>query len=292
MNLPLTLSKLALGLLAAGTLFTSAAQADTVVVTQINLFFSPQDITIDVGDTVRWIRTGGAHDVTEGTDGSVDGDEAFFGLLDGSNPIFEHTFDAAFLAAHPRPGNVYDYFCSPHFNFGMVGTVTVLTDNTGSALCDGSGGNCPCGLVGAVDHGCPNTNPNGLGAALLGSGHAQVTMDTFNLTISDGPFSKPGLILRGTGDLSPGINTINDSEGLLCVGGMTQRGDVFLTDASGNADAGGVFQGASPFGAFANVGGSDYYQYWFRDPASNCNANDTGASNFNFTNSWKVSWMP
>ena len=164
--------------------------------------------------------------------------------------------------------------------------------NTGAALCDGSGGNCPCGATGAAGHGCPNTNPNGLGAVLTGSGHAQVTADTFNFNVTDAPSGKPGLILTGTADLSPGINTINDSEGLLCVGGSTQRGDVMITDTFGFVDAGGVFQGASPFGAFANVGGSDYYQFWYRDPASSCNANDTGASNFNFTNAWGVSWLP
>ncbi len=276
----------------AGSLFCTVAQADIVVVTQSGLTFQPQDIVIDVGDTVRWIHSGGDHTVTEGTDGTLDGNEAFHSLLDGGTPVFDLTFDAAFLAANPRPGNLYDYFCLPHFAFAMVGTVTVNEDNTGSAACDGSGGNCPCALVSAPDHGCPNTNPDGMGAKLTGSGNASVSSDTFNLTVSHGPFSKPGLILRGTADLSPGIGTIGDSEGLLCVGGSTQRGDVFATDASGNADAGGVFQGSSSFGAFANLGGSDYYQYWYRDPASSCNQNDTGAANFNFANSWKATWLP
>jgi plastocyanin len=292
MNRPIASLKFALGLLAAGSLLASAAQADTAVVTQINFNFSPFDITINEGDTVRWIRTSGDHDVTSGTDGTLDGNEIFHGLLDAANPIFEHTFDSAFVAANPMPGGVYDYFCSPHFQFGMVATVTVVSDNTGSALCDGSGGNCPCARVGAVDHGCPNTNANGLGAAIVGSGNAQVSADTFNLTVTDGPANKPGLILRGTADLSPGISTINDCEGLLCVGGQTQRGDVFMTDASGNGDSGGTFQGSSPFGSSANIGGSDYYQYWFRDPGGDCNQNDNGGANFNFTNSWTVTWTP
>ena len=282
-----------LSLAALAALLAPQASADVVIVQQINFSFQPADITINEGDTVRWIRTTGDHNVVAGNDGTVDGDEIFFGLIDTFNPVFEHTFDSAFVAANPMPGGVYDYFCSPHFIFGMVGTVTVVSgQNSGSAVCDGSGGNCPCNLVGAADHGCPNTNPDGQGAKLTGSGHAQVSSDSFNLTVSSAPFNKPGLILAGTVDLSPGINTINDSEGLLCVGGSTQRGDVFLTDASGNADPGGVFQGAQPFGAFANVGGANYYQYWFRDPGSSCNANDTGASNFNFTNAWTVSWIP
>ena len=286
------LTRLALCAAASTIALCSSSQADIVVVTQVNLSYDPQHIVINVGDTVRWVRTGGIHSVTEGTDGTIDGDELFNSPLSSSNPTFEFVFDQAFVDANPMPGGVYDYFCEPHFNFGHVASVTVVSDNTGAALCDGSGGNCPCNLVGAVDHGCPNTNPDGQGAKLTGSGHAQVSSDSFNLVVSNAPFNKPGLILAGTADLSPGINTINDSEGLLCVGGSTQRGDVFLTDASGNADPGGVFQGAQPFGAFANVSGSNYYQYWFRDPGSSCNANDTGASNFNFTNAWTVTWQP
>ncbi len=166
------------------------------------------------------------------------------------------------------------------------------TINTGSAVCDGSGGNCPCGVTGAADHGCPNTNPSGLGAKLTGSGNAQVSADTFNLAVTDCAFGKPGLILSGTVDLSPGFNNINDSEGLLCVGGSTQRGDVVMTDAFGWVDTGGVFQGSSSYGSFANVGGSDYYTFWFRDPGSSCNANNAGGANFNFSNSWGVSWLP
>ena len=164
-------------------------------------------------------------------------------------------------------------------------------DNTGMAMCDGSGGNCPCGVTGATNHGCPNTNPSGLGAKLTGSGNAQVSADTFNLAVTDCAFGKPGLILSGTVDLSPGFNNINDSEGLLCVGGATQRGDVVMTDAFGWVDTGGVFQGSSSYGSFANVGGSNYYTFWFRDPGSSCNANNAGGANFNFSNSWGVSWQ-
>ena len=66
---------------------------------QVNFAFVPQNVVINVGDTVRWVRSGGVHDVAEGLDDIIDGTEAFFGLLDSANPIFEFTFDEAFLAA-------------------------------------------------------------------------------------------------------------------------------------------------------------------------------------------------
>jgi hypothetical protein len=112
------------------------------------------------------------------------------------------------------------------------------------------------------------------------------------MAASECPPNKPGLVLSGTADLSPGVNTINDSAGLLCVGGSTQRGAVVFTDASGDASL-PDFQGA-PYGMATNVaaGSPSYYQYWFRDPNTACAPNDTAASDFNFTNMWSVTWMP
>lgn len=162
--------------------------------------------------------------------------------------------------------------------------------NTGAPGCDGSGGNCPCFGVGLADHGCPNSNSNN-GAKLVATGHAQITNDSFSLAVTEAAASKPGLVLSGTTDLSPGINTVADSAGLLCVGGATQRGDVVFTDASGNASL-PDFQSA-PYGMAGNVtaGSLSTYQYWYRDPGTACAPNDTAASDFNFTNLWGVSWI-
>jgi hypothetical protein len=164
--------------------------------------------------------------------------------------------------------------------------------NTGSPGCDGSAGNCPCFTVGAVDHGCPNSNPDLLGAYLIGAGHASVLNDSFSLSVTSAGISKPGLVLSGTADLSPGISTIADSAGLLCVGGITKRGAVFFTDGAGSVNL-PDFQGA-PYGMASNVqvGMLNTYTFWYRDPGTACLPNDTGASDFNFSNVWSVSWMP
>ena len=131
------LARAAFGLVAPLVLVGAVAAQTTHVVDQFGLSFSPQDLTIDVGDTVEWRWTVGDHTVTEGTGPFPTGSEAFNSLLSSSTPVFSVTFDAAFLAANPRPGNLYDYYCVPHLSFAMVGTVTV---NEASPWTDLGGG--------------------------------------------------------------------------------------------------------------------------------------------------------
>ena len=97
--------------------------------------FTPQEVTVAVGETVRWRNTNSrAHTVTayestlpEGAaffaSGGFETEQAardgFYGRLDGalsSGDGFEHTFEVA---------GEYPYFCIPHERAGMVGTVVV-----------------------------------------------------------------------------------------------------------------------------------------------------------------------
>ena len=166
-------------------------------------------------------------------------------------------------------------------------------DNTGASDCDCSGGNGPCFNVSGAGRGCPNSNPNGLGAALVAAGNADTSNDTFSLSVTDAAPSKPGLILSGTASLGPnGVATVPDSAGILCVGGSTRRGAVVLTDAAGAASF-PDFQGAA-YGASDIVapGSPVSYTYWFRDPGTSAGCTgDTGSSDFNFTNGWTVTWQ-
>lgn len=83
--------------------------------------FSPQDITIQLGDSVQWVWQSGLH--------NVDSKDGYF--ISGSpvTPPNTYTllFDAAFLVGAPISGNHYAYQCDIHGGFGMVGSVTVLT---------------------------------------------------------------------------------------------------------------------------------------------------------------------
>jgi plastocyanin len=95
------------------------AWGTTHTVNQDGLTFAPGEITIEVGDTVEWIWSGGSHTVTSGTDlNDPEVGDLFDAPLNSSNPSFAFTFTEV---------GSFDYFCRPHLNFGMTGTVTVTS---------------------------------------------------------------------------------------------------------------------------------------------------------------------
>ena len=89
----------------------------TVVLDMFNNF-TPDDLTINAGDSVTWDNQGGWHNVN-GTQQTYPNNPEGFGNGNAtSSPwTFSHTFTI--------PG-VYDYRCDPHFNLGMTGKITVL----------------------------------------------------------------------------------------------------------------------------------------------------------------------
>ena len=126
----------ALGVATARTASAQEATQYTVGMTD-NLVFDPVEITISPGDTLVWVNRGTiGHSVTAYDDGIPDdadyfasggfdaegaarrayqtGDTASGDITSGSR--YQHTFDAE---------GAYDYFCIPHENLGMVGSVTV-----------------------------------------------------------------------------------------------------------------------------------------------------------------------
>lgn len=224
------------------------------------------------------------------------GQSSVFRALLGGVPVDSFSYPASQTAPNNYFGFTGLLFDELQIDFVSDFNIDSLAYNdpgsglSGTPGCDGSSGVCPCVAVGAVDQGCPNS-ASANGGRLVGSGTPSVVGDTFALSVSECALSKPGLVLSGTADLSPGLNTIADSAGLLCVGGMTQRGDVVFTDASGAASL-PDFQGAD-YGQASNVtvGSPSYYQYWYRDPGTACPTSDTAAADFNFTNQWEVTWM-
>ncbi len=108
--------------LVAGTLIALGvipALANTVVVTQTGFTFSPASVTVNQGDTVRWVWSDNFHTVTNGT-GSADAAAGalFDAPLDSGHTSFQFTFTNA---------GTYAYFCRFHEAFGMKGRVTVET---------------------------------------------------------------------------------------------------------------------------------------------------------------------
>ncbi len=101
----------------------------------VGAVFTPQHLTIDMGQTVEWTFHSSGHNVMAGVPGVHTG--YFRSIPQGSSPdvtnaigeIFTHTFDQAFVNSNPGDGgapNIYNYHCHPHGqSLGMTGTITV-----------------------------------------------------------------------------------------------------------------------------------------------------------------------
>ncbi len=270
---------LALLLLAAG------ASAEVVTVRQIGFYFSPREVVIHTGDTVRWEWSSGSHTVTEGTDGALNGNELFHSPLNSGTPFFQWTFSAAFVAAHPMTGGRYAYFCLPHFPMGMTGAVTVSDPPPGSVLCagDGSGTACPCSNNANQPVGCLNST--GFGARLRAIGTASVTADSLVLWLSGVTEGGSVLFFQGTGAVNGGAGAVF-GDGLRCAGGSIVRlGQTSISFGWAQHPApGGVpisVRGQVPSGA------TRYYQVWHRDAPSVC----TGGLSTSFSNAYAITWQ-
>ncbi len=91
------------------------AQANVAVQVSSNVF-TPEDITISIGDTVTWTNVQGFHNVN-GTLATFPGNPDGFGnSTAGAGWVYQYVFTEA---------GTYDYQCDPHVTLGMVGTVTV-----------------------------------------------------------------------------------------------------------------------------------------------------------------------
>jgi predicted lipoprotein with Yx(FWY)xxD motif/plastocyanin len=116
-----------LGLFAAMH-FAAAGQTSHAVSVTSNVF-TPDEITINVGDTVVWTNSQGNHNVN-GTQTTFTSNPESFGNTVGMGWVFSHVFTIA--------GN-YDYQCDPHASFGMTGKVEVKELSSDSVTVNLSG---------------------------------------------------------------------------------------------------------------------------------------------------------
>ena len=94
------------------SLFSLAQTHDTI--STLGMSFSPSELTIEIGDTVTFINTGGSHNVN-GTQGTFSSNPESFGNSVGSGWTYKHIFSIA---------GEYDFQCDPHSAF-MKGKITV-----------------------------------------------------------------------------------------------------------------------------------------------------------------------
>ena len=93
--------------------------------------FEPKDITIQVGDTIKWLAVSGSHNVGFWPDSVPKGapellrkamPETISDLLGPRKPTKGDSYVIAFTG---MPKGVYKYYCKPHLQKMMVGTVTI-----------------------------------------------------------------------------------------------------------------------------------------------------------------------
>ena len=85
----------------------------THVVEASDYVFTPADLTIMKGDTVKWVWVNGMHTTTSDT---TEGATVWNALLDQNHPTFSYVFNQT---------GVFSYYCIYHVSFGMKGTITV-----------------------------------------------------------------------------------------------------------------------------------------------------------------------
>ena len=89
--------------------------ADVVNVQVTSNQFTPAQVKIKVGQTVRWTWAGGTHNVVSGPDCATED-----GNFKSGAPVGGGTFDKKFETAGTFP-----YYCQPHCQMGMKGEVVV-----------------------------------------------------------------------------------------------------------------------------------------------------------------------
>lgn len=86
-----------------------------VIVNATNTFI-PSTTNAKSGDSVRWVRQGGSHTTTSGS--NCMGNGTFSAPLTSASPQFTYVIPANFVGSIP-------YYCIPHCAFNMTGTINV-----------------------------------------------------------------------------------------------------------------------------------------------------------------------
>lgn len=84
-----------------------------VVINQSGSTFSPKNVTVNVGDVIKWVWSGGTHTTTSTT--IPQGATSWDAELTSTSTTFEYTVTVA---------GKYSYVCTIHESMGMVGSFT------------------------------------------------------------------------------------------------------------------------------------------------------------------------
>lgn len=99
---------LALILIMTVSVISTKSFSTTINISASNFVFTPANVNVTVGDTIKWTRTGGDHTTTcNGTDGSLrpSGAAPWNANLNSASPTFSYVITVA---------GMYHYVCTPH----------------------------------------------------------------------------------------------------------------------------------------------------------------------------------
>ncbi len=88
-----------------------SSPATTHIVNVSNYAFTPQNLNVSVGDTIKWVWISGIHTTTSTTipQGAQPWDE----IISNTNQTFSYVVSVVGL---------YNYVCTPHITMGMIGS--------------------------------------------------------------------------------------------------------------------------------------------------------------------------
>lgn len=138
------LATLAVMVLPNGVLGQSNAPAQVEALPSPDLAFAPDEVTIVAGGTVEWTNKGGFHTVTS-SDSREDG-------MRRANGVFDEVLsgDGATVSWTITEPGTYYYFCQPHSNVGMAGTIVVTGEESDTGGDAETGSSPSVGLVAAT----------------------------------------------------------------------------------------------------------------------------------------------
>lgn len=110
--------------------FLSSISQTTHQINAGSYYYNPENLTINVGDSVIWVNDGGLHDVN-GNSNSING-QSFNNPVSFSSPV-TNVAGAIIYSYKFTLSGTYNYDCSvgSHAANGMVGTITVNNSSTG-----------------------------------------------------------------------------------------------------------------------------------------------------------------
>jgi Tol biopolymer transport system component len=168
---------------------------------------------------------------------------------------------------------------------GMIDIYVTGCGPQGTSHCGGPSTLCPCANAGSAGRGCENSSSTG-GALCQAFGTPSISADEVYLVSYGTGANVPVLYFQGEALLGGGTG-LPFGDGVRCVGTNIQRLGVKIA-AGGYAEYGtGSDTPISTQGAIGILGGTRYYQAWYRDTAAFCTP-----GSFNVSNAIEVVWLP